>query len=106
MLCVSGMVCEIIQLSDFSLKVPIPKGSETDPLMFWFSYVGGCVAEEHRAEAAQLLVELVSLLIDRVGQSGGQAIVSVTIAAEAIGRGEESGPDCYFRQARETGIRE
>ena len=38
MLWVRGMVCEIIQLSDFSLKVPIPKGSETEPLMFWFSY--------------------------------------------------------------------
>ena len=38
MLWVRGMVCEIIQLSDFSLKVPIPNGSETEPLMFWFSY--------------------------------------------------------------------
>ncbi len=65
----------------------------------------GGIAKEHRAKTAQLLVELVGLLIDRIGQSGGQAIVPVTITGKAIGRREEPGPDCHFCQARKTAAR-
>ena len=66
----------------------------------------GGIAEEHRAKTAQLLIELISLLIDRVGQGGGQAIVSATAALSNWVQGKDPAPmaTCARREKLLLGI--
>ena len=92
MLWVRGMVCEIIQLSDFLIEGADSEWKRDRTIDVLVLVLRGGVAEEHRAKTAQLLIEFVSLLIDGVGQCGGQAIVSVTISAKQFGAGKSPAP--------------
>ena len=64
-LVVRGIVCEIIQLSDFPLKFRFRMEARRNAVDVLFSYGRGGEAEEHGSKATQLLIKFVGLLDSR-----------------------------------------